>query len=209
MFPAQNFFILRAQQNIRNVTGAELFFGALDTRKELLREDRDISQGSGSGGAVVAVGAGFSYVGFAEVLEKRLAAAGPFIFRILHDRIQMLHGNALLTTFFLINKIGELGNVSVTVKQDAVRLQTVAPGTSDFLVVTLDTFGQVEVNDKTDIRLVDAHPKCDRGNDDLGIIADKGFLIHSPLRVFQASMIRADGISPGGKIRGKFIHLLP
>src|SRR5687768_3927107 len=96
MFPAQHLFILRTEQDIRDMTGAELLVGALDTGEELLGIDRNVGQRRGGGGAVVAVGTGFGGDGFAEVVEERLTAAGQLILRIPDNGVQVLYSDALL-----------------------------------------------------------------------------------------------------------------
>ena len=48
-----------------------------------------------------------------------------------------------------------------------MRRFTVPAGSPRLLVVAFNRFGQRKVNDETDIRLVDAHSKSDRGANDL------------------------------------------
>ena len=177
------------------MTGAKLFVGAFDAGEELLRVDSDVAQRRRGGGAVVAVGAGIGGDGFAEVVKQRLPAAGPLIFRKTDDRIQMLDSNALFTPAFLLDEIIQLGDVRVAVEQQAVRRQAIPPGAPDLLVVALDAFRQVEVDHKADVGLVDPHAKGDRRYHDLGIVANKGFLVPPPLRIFEPGMVGTDRIS--------------
>ncbi len=111
MFPAQDLFVFRAEQNIGDMTCAKFLIRAFDTGEEFLRVNGDVDQRSGGGGAVVAIGAIVGLVGFAKVVQKRLASADPLIFRVTHDRIQMLNGDAFFAAFFLIDEIIDLGDI--------------------------------------------------------------------------------------------------
>ena len=57
----------------------------------------------------------------------------------------------------------------------------VAPGPAGFLVISLHAGGQIEMNDKTHIRLIDPHSKGNRGHDHPGGIKEKPALMLSPL----------------------------
>ncbi len=115
MSPTQNLLVLRAEQNVRDVTRAKLLARVFDARKELLRGDGDIRQRGGGRVAVVAVGAIVGGVGFAEVVEQRLSAAGCLIFGVTDDGVQVLDGDAPFLAFLLVNEVIEFGNVGVTV----------------------------------------------------------------------------------------------
>src|SRR5688572_16332566 len=119
----------------------------------------------------------------------------------------MFNGNAFLFPLLLADKVVDLGDIRITVEEQAVGRQTVASGAADFLIVTFDALRQIEVNDKTYIGFVDAHAERDRGNDDLYIVANEGFLIPPPLRIVQACMIRTNRIPLRGERRSKIIHL--
>ncbi len=181
--PAQHFLIFRAEQNVRDMTRAKFLVRAFDTGQELLRRDGDVSQCGGGGGAVVAVGAVVGFVRFAEVVEQRFAATGQLVFRIADNGIQMSNRDAFFIAFFLVDEIVDLGDIRIAVKQGAVRGQTIAPRAPDFLIITFDALGQIVVDDKAHVRLVDAHPKGDGGDDDLRVVAGEGFLIFTPVCV--------------------------
>src|ERR1041385_6471885 len=117
----------------------------------------------------------------------------------------MLNRHMLLVAFFLINEIRELRNIGVTVKEQTVSRQTVTSCAPNFLIITLDALGKVEVNHKPDIRFVDPHAECDRSYNDLHVIADKRFLILTPLYIVEAGVIGTDGIALRCKIGSKFI----
>ena len=208
VFPAQDLLVFRAKKNVNNVSRAEFLVRAFDAGEELLGVECDVGEGSWGGGAVVAVGAGIGGVRFAEVVEKRFAAARPFVLRKTDDRIQMLDRNALFVALFLVDEIIDLCDVRITVEQGAIRGQSVASCASDLLIITLDALRQIEVNDEAHIRLVDAHAERDGGDDDLRVVADERLLILFSFDILQPRVIRTCGIFFGGEIRGEFVHLL-
>src|SRR5687767_15625460 len=124
------------------MTGAELFICPFDTGKKFLRNDRDVDQWSGGGGAVVTIGAVVGGDRFTKVIEQWLAAAGRFILCVADDGIQMLDRHALLGAGFLVDKIVEFCSIRVTIQQQAMGGQTIPPGATDLLIVPLDAFGE-------------------------------------------------------------------
>ena len=63
-----------------------------------------------------------------------------------------------------------------TIKHHSFCRQSIPPRTSDFLIIALNIFGQVVMNDPPDVRLVDPHTKCDRRTYDLDPVKLKIFL---------------------------------
>ena len=61
--------------------------------------------------------------------------------------------------------------------------QTVTPGPADFLIVVVDAFGKIVMNNETDIGFVDAHAEGDRRYDNLDIIAAEQVLIFCALHI--------------------------
>jgi hypothetical protein len=57
--------------------------------------------------------------------------------------------------------------IGVGIQQDGAGRLTIAPGPADFLVITLDAARQRGMNHGANIGLVDAHAKCDGGDDHL------------------------------------------
>src|SRR5690606_3108281 len=56
-----------------------------------------------------------------------------------------------------VNEVHLLRDISSIEKKHAIAGQSVASGTSGFLVVAFDVFGKIVVDDPTDIGFVDAH----------------------------------------------------
>ena len=189
------------------MTGAELLIRAFDAGEEFLCGDGDVGQRDGGGVAVVAVGAIVGCVGFAEVVQQRLAATGQLVFCIADNGIQVLDGDAFFLALFLVDEIVDLGDVGITIKQEAVCGQTVTPGATDLLIIAFDAFRQIKVDDEAHVGFVDAHPEGDGGDNDLHIVADERFLILLSVYIFQSGVIGSGGISTRDQIRGQFIHL--
>src|SRR5687767_12284104 len=91
---------------------------------------------------------------------------------------------------FLIYEIPELAGISIVIQQQAMCRQTVAPCTSDLLVITFNTLRQIKMDHEAHIRLIDAHAKCNRRDDDLRVVPDEGFLVVPACMVFKPGMIR-------------------
>jgi len=119
----------------------------------------------------------------------------------------MLFGNTFLAARFLVDEIIYFADICIAIKKCAMRGQTVATCAPDLLIIVLDAFGQIKVNDEAHIGFVDAHAERDGSNDDLHIIADKRLLVFAAIRIIHPRMIRADRIMFGGEIRGEFVHL--
>ena len=71
--------------------------------------------------------------------------------------------------------------------------QAVASGAAGFLVVALDVFGQIVMDDEADIGFVDAHAEGDGGADDADFVAQEKFLVLGALAAGQSGVVRAGG----------------
>ncbi len=70
-----------------------------------------------------------------------------------------------------------LDHVAGAEEQHAFAGQAVAAGAAGFLVVALDVFGQIVMDDEADVGLVDAHAEGDGGADDAHFVAQEKFLV--------------------------------
>lgn len=107
-----------------------------------------------------------------EVLEHLHATAHVHDLAVLHHLVD--HGQLpvlLLARLLAVLLAGhhplKQRHVGVRKEEIAVGGLPVAPGSSRFLVVALQALGQVLVDDKAHVGLVDAHTESDRGHDDL------------------------------------------
>ena len=123
-----------------------------------------------------------------------------------HLRKLLARDAALLLVAHVVNEPGELCDIGGGEKQHAIAGQSVASGSSGFLIVALDVLRQVVVDDEADVRLVDAHAERDRRAHHLRLVAQERLLIFRALRVREARVIRtrADAIrdEPLGKPLG-------
>ena len=93
---------------------------------------------------------------------------------------------------FCVIKYLHLVDIAISEKQQAMGGQTVPSGPADFLIVVVDAFGQVVMDDETDIRFVDPHAEGDRRHDDLDIVPDEEILILRALLIRQTRMVGPD-----------------
>ncbi len=75
-----------------------------------------------------------------------------------------------------------------------MRGQAVASRAADFLIIAFNALRQIEVNNETYVRFVDAHAERNSGNDNLHVIANEYLLIFTPLCIFKPCVIRTDRI---------------
>ena len=144
--------------------------------------------------AVITYSAIFNRVFLTEIIQKRNPAASIRLTKT-DQSIEMNVGDPLFFLFFLINKIFDLGDVTVTEEQQTMRLQTIASGSPDLLIIAFDVTGKIEMNDKADIRFIDSHPKSDGCHDYLHIISDEKFLVLLSFCIGKSSVIRFYGKS--------------
>ena len=91
---------------------------------------------------------------------------------------------------FFVNERCLLDRIARTEQQNAFARQTVAPRTPGFLIIALDVFRQIVVDDKTHVRFVDAHAERDGRADDPDIVAQKKFLMFAAFLGREAGVIR-------------------
>jgi len=151
------------EQHIHHMGGAEALAGAEHGREGFLGWHGRVQPLLGFQATVaVATGQGQR---FAEVGEQHLApAAGRF--GEADQRFEL----AVLQAFLgglgagVVDEAAQLGHVACPMHHPGHCWQSVAAGAAGFLVVGLQTLGQVDVGDEAHIGFVDAHAKGDRGH---------------------------------------------
>ena len=83
-------------------------------------------------------------------------------------------GQALGTKVTLV-----LGKIVVIAQHDAAGWKTITAGAINLLVVFWEGFGRSKMHDLSNIRLVNAHTKCDRGHHIYNRVAQKT-QVHTP-----------------------------
>ena len=71
----------------------------------------------------------------------------------------------------------QVHHIGDAVAHPRIGRQAVAPGPAGLLVIGFEVFRRVEMRDKADIGLVDAHAEGDRGDDDDAFLAQKALLV--------------------------------
>jgi hypothetical protein len=99
----------------------------------------------------------------------------------------------------LVEEVRLLRDVAGAEEQQAVAGQAVASGAAGFLVVALDVFRQVVVDDPADVGLVDAHAEGDGGADDAGVVAEKLFLVGGAFLGGEAGVVGTGGKAAAGE----------
>ncbi|MCG3120600.1 MAG: hypothetical protein ALAOOOJD_03365 [bacterium] len=203
----QNFLGLGAAQHIDDMAGAEALAGAHGAGEKFLRRNGEINQLFLAGKAIVAHPARRLRERFAEIRQQRNTPAA-LAFRIAEQHAEMMVGDLALGSGFLIDKESDLRHIAVAQQQQAIRAQPVAAGAADFLIIRFKVFRQIIMNDEAHVRFVDPHAERNGGDDNLRVIAEKGFLILRALFVGQAGMIGPRRVAELLQHRGQLIHLL-
>ena len=146
---------------------------------------------------------------FAEVFEQRGGAAGGGV-GVSHHTVELLHRVLLLPlVLHLMDPVLDPPAVAAAVIKDTSRRQPVPPGPAGLLVITLQVARQVSVYHEPHVRLVDAHPECDRRHHHPGVAIDKVVLILRAVRVLHPRVIRHGRNPCGPQTGGEFIAFFP
>ena len=198
MPPALDFFIRGAGENLDEVVHADAETStlphAVNAGEQFLRLGGGVVIFAWLE-AVVARAAIWLRVGLGEVVQKLPASAGGAV-RISHHKPQLLAGDPLFVAVaHFIDEVRLLRGIARAEEQEAVAGESIAAGTTGFLIVALDIFRQVVVNDPAHIGFVDAHAEGDGSADDARLVADEEFLVLRPLVVGEACVIWHGGES--------------
>ena len=125
----------------------------------------------------------------AEVVQQKSAAASGS-FGVGHDLAHQLGTHFSLRHGLIAQEFFESQNILIAVKSDAGTIAAVAAGAAGLLVVIFNTFGDIEVDDKAYIRLVDPHAKGDGSDDDIDLFHEEIILGLVACLGIETSMIR-------------------
>src|SRR5665213_859088 len=214
VIPFADFFRVRAGEDLDNVVqpDAKTVFltNSIDAGKKFLRGQRAV-EGGARRKAVVARAAVCSGIGilpvsfglflrthrqdacatklFAKIREQFLSPAAS-AFGVVDHLLQLFAGDLLfLRAGLFVNEHGLLHHVAGAEEQDAFARQAVAARAAGFLIIALDVFRQIVVDDKTDVRLVDAHAEGDGRANHAHVVAQKKFLMLAALLRRQPGVI--------------------
>ena len=158
--------------------------------------------------AVVAGPAVVREIIFAEVIQQQFPAALAG-FGVGDGFVQELLADLLLRHRLPLHEFLQLLDVFITVVCEADAFLAIPPGPAGFLVISLYAFGNVVVDDKTDIRLVDAHAEGDGGHDDVHLFREELVLVLRPGLGIQAGVIGKGADAVDAQQLCHFLHLFP
>ena len=141
-----------------------------------------------------------------EIVEQHLAPALAGLC-IRHSLLQELLADFLLGHRLPLHELLQLLDILVAVIGDALAFLAVTAGTARLLIIAFDALGNVVVDDKANVRLVNAHAKSDGGHDDVNLFREEQVLVLGPGLCVQAGMIRTRLDAVDGEHLGQFLHL--
>src|SRR3954468_5254438 len=98
--------------------------------------------------------------------------------------------------------------VAAAIEKETVRRLAIATRPTDFLVVTLDIFWQMRVDDKPHVRFVDSHAESNSSNHEWRFVIDKVSLVGAASHWRQSRVIGQGGPSVLRKRRREFIGVV-
>ncbi len=162
MPPAPDFFGVRPGQDLDDMVEADaearFFAHPIDARQKFLGGNGPVVNRSRRK-AVVAGPATLGLEGLAEVAEQFTAPTARAL-RVMHHLLQLLARDFLF-------------HVAGAEQQQGLAGQPIASGAAGFLVIALNVFRQVVVDDEAHVGLVDAHAEGNRRAHHPDIVAQK------------------------------------
>ena len=120
---------------------------------------------------------------------------------------QQLLANLLLGNRLALHEFLELLQVLVGVESDALPLAVVATGATRFLIVAFEALGDVVVNHKSHIRLVDTHAEGDSSHNHIDGFEQKSVLIGRACCAVHTGVVGKSLDVVHLQCFGKFFHL--
>ena len=128
-----------------------------------------------------------------KILQKKLAPAS-LEFAELDDLGQLSTGVFPgIHILKLVDKIVLLSLPAVRKEQNTLAGQPVASRPPRFLIIAFNCFGQIVVDDKTDVGFVDTHPESDRRNNGGYLVMDELLLGIPAKGTIQPGVVRKSG----------------
>ena len=91
--------------------------------------------------------------------------------------------------------------------EHALGFESIAAGTSGFLLIVLERLRRPGVKHEPHVRSIDPHPERDGRDDDVGVLVEEGVLILMALAIGQAGMVRHRAIAFVDQPRREIVHL--
>src|SRR5882724_10696580 len=138
--------------------------------------------------AVIAVAAVLGGIFLSEIAHQHLAATDPGL-GIAYCLVDELGAHFTFAERFVLHEMLQLGDILMRIIKDTISFQPITARTAGLLVIVLDGFRYVEMDDEPDVRLVDAHPECNSGYDHLHILVEEKILPFRTQLTVQAGMV--------------------
>ena len=157
--------------------------------------------------AVVAVATVVLIVGLAEVVQQGAPAAHRRL-GIVARLEQQLFADFLLRYGLTLHEFLQLIQVLAGIEGDALAFAAITSRASRLLIIALKALGNVVVDDKSHIGLVNAHAEGDGRHNDVHILAEEGILVSTTHGTLHTGMVgqRLDVVEP--QHLGEFLYLL-
>ncbi len=95
----------------------------------------------------------------------------------------------------LLDQTAANGDIAITEQQQRLGRQPVATGTAGFLIIAFDVFGQIVMDHKADVGLVDPHAESHGSHHQQQVVLQKSFLHPASLFIAKSCMIGGGGQS--------------
>ena len=197
---------LLAGEHVDEIVDTKTLAGAIDAGQGFLRRGGGIP-GIDGFDAVITVAAGLLQ-GFIEIGQQRLAAATGDLGKTEHGfEFVVFDAFVLFVGIGLLHHLLEHDHILQAVGHPGIGRQAVTSGATGLLVIGFHAFGQVQMCDKTHVRLVDAHAKGNGRNNNDRVLLEKTLLVLFTQLRTQAGMVRQCGQALVGEPPGRAFHL--
>src|SRR6266851_4409800 len=197
-----------AEEDVDEMGDAEALAGAEHRRERLLRGD-DAVPHADRRQAIVAIAAA-RMVALAEIAEQHLTPAAGRLAEA-EQRVELLPLDAALALIDVgaIKQLHQCHDVGHAIGHPGIGGQPVAPGAAGLLIIGLEALRRVEMDDETDIRLVDAHAESDRRDDDDALLLEEAVLMALACRGIEPGMVGQREAPLHGEPVGDLLDLAP
>src|SRR5262249_10684301 len=155
---------VRATQNVDHMiqpkSKSAFRVDAMDAREKFLRRNRAVECLAWCE-TIIAAFARCRCVFFAEISEQSHASALASL-SVMDYLLELRSGDSRFALALFVDEMELLGDIACTEQQHAFARQSVPAGAPCLLIIALQIFRQVVMQNETDIRLINAHSERDR-----------------------------------------------
>ena len=189
MLMGKDFFGLLANDKVDDIVGTEILLQSMDGIEHQHQHILGLLLGLRMQ-TVVAIMAVFLSILFTEIVQQHLPATDARL-GIGSGLSQQLTTDILLGNGFALHELIEFLQVLLGVERDTHALTAVTTGTTRLLIVAFQRLGDIIMDNKTHIGLVDTHAKGDGGHNDVNLLHQEVVLGLRTEHRLQTGMIRS------------------